>query len=151
MLNKRLYRWIFFITIVLLILSGFSVHDDYGWVDPITGSKKQQTVWLWFIHMSPEIRHSPVEERLSQMGIQRQPNCQFLYETQHRWTQTIFNDGSNPPMNGIPFEVLAGFTKASSDDDIRKFAHTLETGTEDEQRATVDAAGEKGIDSLANK
>jgi hypothetical protein len=57
---------------------------------------------------------------------------------------TMYECGSAPPIYRLG-SVLKQFTAASSDAELRKFIHVLQSGTEQEQRAAVDAAGEKGL------
>jgi hypothetical protein len=53
-----------------------------------------------------------------------------------------------PPIYQIKM-VLDGFAQASTDEQLRDFVQVMQTGSEDEQKAAVDAAAETGLNVLA--
>ena len=94
---------------------------------------------------------SPLETRLKQAAIPWTPDWRFLHDTDRTafGQATRYACGSAPPIYRIQ-SGLGDFAAASTDDELRAFVRAMETGTEEAQRAAVDAAGEKGLNWLTN-
>lgn len=119
-------------------------------VDAVTGSMTWKTVWLFGITSGPRLDASPLETRLRSSGITWTPAWRFLHNT-HRTilgNATCFECGSAPPIYQIR-AVLKDFAAASTDAELRELVRVMETGTDDQQKAAVEAAGEKGLRGMA--
>ena len=130
---------------------GIAVRQVESRVDAVTGSMTWKTVWLFGLSAGTRVDVSPLETRLKQSGIPWTPDWRFLHNT-HRNVfggATCYECGSAPPIYRLR-PVLGEFTAASTDDELRAFVLIMETATEEEQRAAVDAAGEEGLSWLKN-
>jgi hypothetical protein len=119
-------------------------------VDAVTGSMTWKTVWLFGITSGPRVDVSPLETRLTSSGIPWTPSWQFLHNT-HRNAfggATRYECGSTPPIRQLR-PVLREFAAASTDAELREFVRVMQSGTDAEQRAAVEAAGEKGLKALS--
>jgi hypothetical protein len=119
-------------------------------MDVVTGSMTWKTVWLFGITSGPRVEVSPLETRLRSSGIQWTPSWQFLHNT-HRNVlghATCYECGSAPAIYGLR-PVLEEFAAASTDAELREFVRVMQSGTDAEQRAAVEAAVEKGLQALS--
>jgi hypothetical protein len=140
------------VAVLLLALAAptVAIRQVESRIDPVTGSMTWKTVWVFGITSGPHIDVSPLETRLKSSGIAWTRSWQFLHNT-HR---TIFGDatcyecGSAPPIYQLR-PVLKGFAAASTDAELREFVRVMQSGTDAEQKAAVESAGEKGLQALA--
>ena len=120
-----------------------------GRIDPVTGSMMGKTVWLFGITTGPHVEVSALETRLKRSGIRWTPSWQFLHNTHLNifGGATCHECGLAPPIYRIP--VLKEFAAASTDAELREFVRVMQSGTDAEKNAAVDAAGEKGLEVLS--
>ena len=119
-------------------------------MDAVTGSMTWKTVWLFGITSGPRVDVSPLETRLKKNGITWTPSWQFLHNT-HRTVlgnATCYECGSAPPIYQLR-PVVKEFAAASTDAELREFVRVMQSGTDAEQEAAVDAAGEKGLQAMS--
>ena|SRR5687768_9006070 len=118
-------------------------------VDAVTGTMTWKTVWIFGITAPPRIAVSPLERRLVKAGIPWTPQRVFL----HIKHLDVFGHprawdcGWAPPIHSVRV-ILEEFAAASTDEELREFVRIMESGTEAEQKAAVDAAGEKALREL---
>jgi len=131
----------------LVILSAFvSIRQTRKRMDSVTVSIERRTDWPLGITSGPVVLVSPLEVRLRTSGIPWKPHWQFLDGTR----STVFGIvaqrecGAAPPIYRLR-PVLAQFVTASTDDEIRAFVKVMQSGTEIEQRAAIEAAVEKSL------
>jgi hypothetical protein len=132
---------------VPLLASPFvSVRETRNRMDAVTGSMEWQTVWLSHLTSGPTIDVSPLELRMKKVGVSWTRDWRFLSNTPRTifGTPTCHECGSAPPISQIQ-PVLKGFVDTSSDDEILTFVRIMQSGTEAQQRAAVDAACEKAL------
>ncbi len=119
-------------------------------MDTVTGSMTCRTVWLFGITFGPRVEVSPLEMRLKSSGIPWVPSWQFLANT-HRNVfggATCFECGLAPAIYSLR-PVLKEFAAASTDAELREFVRVMQSGTDAEQEAAVEAASEKGLKAAA--
>jgi hypothetical protein len=138
--------------VVLLAVAALTVtvRQVESRMDPVTGSMTWKTVWLFGITSGPRVDVSPLETRLKSSGITWTPSRQFLHNT-HRTVfgnATCYECGSAPPIYQLR-PVLKEFAAASTDAELREFVRVMQSGTDAEQKAAVEAAGEKGLQALS--
>jgi hypothetical protein len=134
----------------VLLLPPITVRQVESRMDPVTGSMTLKTVWLFGITSGPQLDVSPLETRLKTSGIEWMRSWQFLHNT-HR---NIFGRATRyecgiPPLIYELRPVLAEFAAASTDEELRQFTSLMQSGTDAEQKAAIDAAVEKGLEQLA--
>jgi hypothetical protein len=115
-------------------------------MDPITGSTTSKTVWLFGIASSPHADISPLETRLKTGNITWTPSSQFLHNTHHN----LFGDvtcrecGTAPAIYQLR-PVLKEFAEASTETQLREFVRVMQSGTDAQRQAAVQAAAEIGL------
>jgi hypothetical protein len=128
----------------LFLLTSAPVRQVESRVDGVTGSMSWKTVWFFGLTSGPRKDVSPLEARLVRAGVPWTSRWHTLHNT-HRTLfgrATCYECGSAPAISPLR-SCLQEFVDASSDEQIRTFVRVMESGTEDEQRAAVDAAGQK--------
>jgi hypothetical protein len=139
-------------TLSLLLIASLAVtvRQIEGWIDPVTGSMMGKTVWLFGITTGPHVNVSALELRLKSSGIRWTPSWRFLHNTHLNifGGATCHECGSAPPIYQVR-PVLEEFAAASTDAELREFVRVMQSGTDAEQKAAVDAAGEKGLGALS--
>ncbi len=146
-----------FVTILALII-GFAVlasplvtfRQDLCWIDATTASMKRQTIWPFGITAGPMIEASAIDLRLQQVGLNANPNWRLLSDTDRTVLGLAISRGCGlaPPIYQLR-PVLDEFARTSSDADLREFVRVMQSGTESEQRAAIEAAAEKGLRVLS--
>jgi hypothetical protein len=127
-----------------------SVRQDLGWIDSISGSRKDQTVRRLGPTSAPVIPDSPLAQRYRKLGLQWQPDWRNVKGTyvdlfgrhvghEHGWpAPEIYTLATT--------EVLQErFLNASTDEEVRQFFRVMTTGTEAEKKAAVEAACDKAL------
>jgi hypothetical protein len=138
------------VLILLVAAPTVAIRQVESRMDAVTGSMTWKTVWLFGITSGPRVDVSPLETRLNSSGITWTPSWQFLHNT-HRTilgNATCYECGSAPPIYQIR-PVLKEFASASTDAELREFVRVMQSGTEAEQKAAVEAAGEKGLQAMS--
>jgi hypothetical protein len=136
--------------VVGLVSPAITVRQVESRMDTVTGSMTWKTVWLFGIRSGPRLDVSPLEMRLKSSGIKWTPSWQFLHNT-HRnvfGSATCHECGSAPAIYQLR-PVLKEFAAASTDAELREFVRVMQSGTESERKAAVDAAGEKGLQAFS--
>ena len=122
------------------------VRRDEDVIDAVTGSMARKTVWLGCLTSGPKVDVSPLERRLKSAGVTWTPDPRFLHNT-HRTASGHargFECGMAPPMYTLR-PLLKDFVGASSDAELAAFVRVLQSGTDAERRAAVDAAADKAL------
>jgi len=130
----------------VFFLTSAPVRQVESRVDGVTGSMTWKTVWFIGLTSGPRKDVSPLEARLVQAGVPWTPRWHTLHNT-HRTLfgrATCYGCGSAPAIYPLR-SCLQEFVDASSEDQIRAFVRVMESGTEDEQRAAVEAAERKAF------
>ena len=138
------------VLIFLVAAPTVTVRQVESRMDAVTGSMTWKTVWLFGITSGPRVDVSPLEKRLKSSGITWTPSRQFLHNT-HRTVlgnATCYECGSAPPIHQLR-PVLEEFAAASTDAELRNFVRVMQSGTDAEQKAIVEAASEKGLKALS--
>lgn len=132
----------------LVLLASVPVQRTQNRVDAVTGSTEWQTTWPLGVTSGPVFTASPLEARVTKIGMPWQRDWRMLHVT----GQSVFGNvivrecGSAPPI--YDFRIfLRPFVTAASDDEVRGFVRAMQSGTEAEQRAAVDAAADRVVGS----
>jgi hypothetical protein len=120
-------------------------------IDSVTGTMSTETCYFFSSISTRQVTPSPLERRLIQMNQPWTPNWTFLSHSGSdifgsRWVACSLA----PPILDLR-PVLQPFADASTDDEIRAFIQVMQTGTETEQKAAVDAAATKALDHMASR
>lgn len=120
-----------------------------GWCDAISGSRKWQTTWPLGITTGTRTEPSGFERRLREIGYQWKPEWRSVHfaATSLLGGRRIECSTAPPILEITP--VLDSYAKSASPDELRQFADVLRLGNEQEQKAAVEAAGEKGLAAMA--
>jgi hypothetical protein len=133
---------------LFLALAGgtIAVKRVEGHMDAVTGSVTRQTVWLLGVRSAPRVEVSPLETRLRNSGISWTPSWRFLHNTHCTvfGVATCYECGSAPAIGQLR-PALGLFVSASTDAELRDFVHVMESGTDAEQKAAVEAAADKAF------
>lgn len=143
--GKALRRlgWAILIVVAFGFVPEIFIRQELGWIDSVSGSRKEQTVWRFGWSTNPVVIVSPLETRFRELGLRWQPNWCNVKGTY----KNVFgaNRGSGhgpaPEVYYLAFhpEVQQAFIQASTDDELRAFFRVMSTGTEAEQRSAVEA------------
>jgi hypothetical protein len=136
--------------ILLVAVPTVTVRQVESRMDAVTGSMTWKTVWLFGITSGSRVDVSPLETRLKSSGIAWTPSWQFLHNT-HRTilgNARCYECGPAPAIHQLR-PVLKEFAAASTDAELRDFVRVMQSGTDAEQKAAVDAAGEKGLQAMS--
>lgn len=151
---RRRWRWrvlgaLACVLVLGLVLPAVAVRQVEGRMDPVTGSMSWKTVWIFGVTFGPHVDLSPLDARLKNGGIQWTPSWQFLHNTHYNvFGKPIrFECGRAPPIHDLR-PVLKEFVAASTDGDLQEFVRIMQSDSEAEQRAAVDAACKKVIQAL---
>jgi hypothetical protein len=143
------------LAIALALLFGMlaltvTVRQDEGRIDAVTGTMTKKSVWPFDITTAPQTNVSPLEARLKSIGMTWTPSWRLIYNTHHNvfGGVTCRACGSAPPIYQLQ-PVLKDFVAASTDQELREFVRVMQSGTEAERNAAVEAAAEKGVEWLA--
>ncbi len=135
----------------LLVPWPTGVRQDLGWIDSISGSRKSQTVWRLGRSSSPVVSESLLAARYRKLGLQWEPDWRNVKGTY----VDIFGrsvgsaHGSAPEIYSFNSDLQEWFLAASSDDEVRVFFRVISSGSDAEQKAAVEAAGEKALNAHA--
>jgi hypothetical protein len=118
-------------------------------IDAVTGSMEWMTTGPGGVTSGPVVQPSGLEKRLLKMGLSWKRDWRFLHNVRRTMTGRAvgYECGLAPPIMEIQV-VLTAFAGAATDEEIREFVRVMRTGTEAEQRAAVEAAGEKGLRAM---
>lgn len=113
-------------------------------IDAVTGTTTTRTTWPLGISSGDVVNVSPLELRLKASGIPWTADWRFMSENGRTIAGVVTYRGCStaPPIYQIR-PVLKKFADASTDAELREFVRVMQTGTDAEQAAAVDAAGEK--------
>lgn len=131
---------------VSLTLPAVEVGIQRGWVDAVTGSYRSETDWVFGFTSAERVVPSALEARLTQMGV-------VVPRDWRNVKGTLFNGlgrgignshGSAPAIYPLRIgDLMKRYVDASTDAEILEFVRIMQTGTEDEQEAAVEAAADK--------
>jgi hypothetical protein len=134
-----------------LFLTTIEVKQVERQIDAITGSTSGKTVWRCGLTTGAHMNVSPLETRLSASGIPWRPDWQSMGVSGRNifGRPTFFGCASAPPIHRAG-SVLGPFAAASTDAELQAFVKTMQSGTDAEKDAAVEAASEKGFSALSS-
>jgi hypothetical protein len=148
-LARRRWPWRILTALAVLALAVFWVptvetrHIETS-VDPVTGTMTWKTSALFGVGSGTRVNVSPLETRLRASGISWSPSQRYLHNTSYSLLGKRYACSSAPPIYDI-IPVLKEFAAASTDEELREFVRVMQSGTDDQQKAAVDAATEKAF------
>ena len=125
----------------LLSLPGLPVRRVESRIDAVTGTMTWTTRWPFGLTTGPRVDVSPLELRLKRSRIQSTPAWRTLHIT-HRnliGRATCYECSSAPAIYRLR-PVLEEFAAAATDVELTDFVRVMQSGTEEEQEAAVEAA-----------
>jgi hypothetical protein len=148
------HTWIILLVVIVaaLLLSSTHVRQNLGWMDSISGTQKSQTVWRFGVASAPAVSESPLAARYRKLGLTWQPDWRNVKGTYVSLFGRHIGSGHGPAPMIYPLasaDVQQSYLAASSDDDIREFFRVMSSGTEQEQKAAVEAACDKALGESA--
>ncbi len=152
---KRKWPWrgVLLLTVGLLLLlsavPAFPAKHVVSRVDAVTGTMSWQTTWTFGLTSPPRVNVSPLEARLKRGGIPWTPRWSCLHDNDydlfgHRLSCGC---GTAPPVYTLQ-PCSAEFAKASTDAELREFVRVMQSGTDAEQEAAVQAACDKALKEM---
>lgn len=129
------------LALALLALPFVSIRETRSRVDAVTGSMEWQTTWPFGITFGPKVSPSPLEIRMTQLGIPWTRRWKFLHNT-HRTlfgTATCYECGLAPAIDQLN-PVLPRYAQVATAAELRTVVNVMQNGTDDQQKAAVQAA-----------
>jgi hypothetical protein len=135
------------ILVALICAWTVEVSTDDLQIDAVTGTMFRKTSWRFGFTTGERIDASPLEIELKKRGIPWTPNWCFLNSNgQNIMGLLLYRGCSNgPPILGMK-PILQPFVAKATDAELREFVQVMQSGTDDQQKAAVDAAAEKVFD-----
>ena len=131
------------VAFVLVAAWNPNVYVKRNWMDPETRAEKHQTQ-LFGISFSAVVTETPLDARLSSMGVAHTHSWQFLHEiSSSAIGSRTYGCGSAPAIYQFPDDMIKDFVVMSSDSQIMQFVWTMKSGTDAQQQAAVVAACER--------
>lgn len=127
----------------LLILETATEHTVEAHMDAITGTTRWKTTWHFGITTDIHTDVSPLETKLITTGIPWTPSWHLVHCSDRNFHGTTGVACSTAPPIYPLRPMLKQYVDASTDAELRQLVQTLQTATEAEQKAAVDAASEK--------
>lgn len=136
--------------LLALFLIPTPVRQDLGWIDSVSGSRKDQTVRRFGPTAAPVVQDSPLARRYRKLGLQWHPDWRNVRgDYVDLFGRNVGHEHGWPAPEIYTLATTEGlqerFLNASSDEEIRQFFRVMTTGTDAEKRAAVDAACEKAL------
>ena len=127
--------------LAILALPLVSVTQTGSRMDAVSGSMEWQTTWPLGITSGPRITPSPLEHRLTQLGIPWTRRWELLHNTHRRLfgTATCYECGLAPPIYQLK-PVLPRYAETATTAELRTFIGVMQNGTDAQQKAAVQAA-----------
>lgn len=130
------------------LLPFISVRRTQSRMDAITGSMEWQTTWPLGITAGPRIYPSPLENRMTKMGVTWTRDWRSLNTTHETLTgQPTYRGCGMAPRIYELHPMLDIIEKSSSDQEIRQFVDVMQHGTDEQQREAIDAAADRALSS----
>jgi hypothetical protein len=113
-------------------------------MDAVTGSSEKTVIWPLGITFGPRLEASPLEVRLRKSGILWRRNWCFLHDTGYSALGTVTSRGCStaPPIYGFR-SITQEYVQTSTDAELRQFVLVMQTGTDAQQRAALQAAADE--------
>ncbi len=128
--------------IVLGVVStSVPVRWEMAWIDPVTGSTRQQTRWVPGIQSTATVEISALERWLRQ----REKEVSRHWNLSQRTGVTLWGNAvsaghsPHPPIHRLRGDPLRQFVSDSSDDVIGAFVAAMRSNSDDDQQAAVAA------------
>lgn len=119
-------------------------------VDGVTGSMTWKTIYPFGLTTGPKHQPSPLERRLVQMGETWTPNWHFVHQTGYDiFGRACVRACGKAPAIYSSQALLQWFASTATDDEIREFVNVMQTGSEEEQLALIDATADRIFSALA--
>jgi hypothetical protein len=116
-------------------------------IDSVTGSSWSRTTGPLGIPLGRRHFVSPLEQRLKRMGVAWVPDWCLLFQVDTSLLGCSRACGRAPEIRMMRGGMKA-YVDAATDEEIRAFVRVMQTGTEAEQQAAVEAAGEKALRAM---
>jgi hypothetical protein len=151
-------RWVVYLAMVVAVGAVFVLLTcvtagtwELG-IDAVTGTTTTRTTWPLGISSGTVVDVSPLELQLKARRVTWTPDWRFMSENGRTILgSTTYRACSNAPTIDQIKPVLKEFAEGATDAELREFVRVMEQGTEAEQRAAVEAAGEKGLGAMGGK
>jgi hypothetical protein len=147
----RVFGTAILVALLTIFIPTPTVRQVESSMDAVTGSMTWKTTWIFGIPSTPRVDVSPLERRLVRMGAAWTPRRAFLHNTYIDLFDRPrgWECGEAPPIHTLA-PLLQDFVAASTDEEVVAFVRTMESGSDDEQRAAVEAACTKTSRSFAS-
>jgi hypothetical protein len=129
------------------LLVGESVRQELGWVDAVSGSRKDLRVWRFVAPSPAVVTESPLAKKYRELGLKWEPDWKQVRATEvDIFGRSISNAcGMAPEIYTLNADLQRLFLKAASDDEVRAFFRVMSGGSDAEKKAAVEGECEKGL------
>lgn len=137
----------------VVVVSNFPMREDRIWIDPVSGSMKYQTRWLFF-GMAPRVEHSAIERWIVAHEGSYDPGWRSLSVGWRTIFGKIFGRGCSIAPEVYPLhhrEFNAGFVRVASNAEVAEFVRIMRMGTASEKEQAVASACQKVQDGTSAK
>jgi hypothetical protein len=154
-MTRRIMALGLFVIAAAIALASLTVpvREKLTWIDTVTGATRQQTRWRIGARSPMQIDPSPLTEWVIDREGAINYNWKVTSDTSVTlWGRNVmFACDTAPPIYGFQMSLMADFIKASTDDEIRRFIHTMRHGAHADQTAAVVTAMDKGLHAMLNQ
>jgi hypothetical protein len=155
--RRSFYKWeaaiiVAFVAAILLIATTYCMAGrDAVWIDPVTGSIKEETQWFGQT-TDAVIKTSAIEKWINAHGDSHSNGWIFLNASRMTLFGHVNECGRAPaiyPLRAGSLDDL--FVINSTEQEISDFVHVMQAGTEDEKQQAVQAAVQRAISQPPNR
>jgi hypothetical protein len=131
-----------------LLLGSERVRQELGWMDAVSGSRKDQRVWRFVTPSPAVVTESPLAKRYRELGLKWEPDWRRVRgaDVDVFGRSVRCECGMAPEIYTLNADLQRLFLKAASDDEVRAFFRVMTGGSEAEKKAAVEGACEKALD-----
>jgi hypothetical protein len=131
---------------VLVFLVLTPLREVESRVDAVTGSISYKTTWFGVLRLGPDLRPSPLEVWARAMGVNWRSDWHLLSDVEYSLLGTSRGCSPAPPIYGMR-PLMKPFVQNASEQEQRDFLQIMQTGSDAQQTAAVDAVVTKYLDS----
>lgn len=151
-MTRRIIPLGLFVIAAAITLASFSVlvREEVTWIDTVTGSTQQQAIWCIGSRSAEHVEPSPI----ARWVIDHEGSIDYRWKVTSDTSVTLwgrpvmFACDTAPPIYGFPTNLMPHFIASSTDDEIRNFIKTMQSGTRANQSAAVIAAIDQALNAM---
>lgn len=129
-------------------LTRFITFHQISRIDSVTGSVQRQTIWPLGISFAPRPDPSALDVRLTKMGVYWNPNWCFVSDVRYGIFGCCGRGCGRAPAIYQLRPAMKEFVDASTDNELRAFVSVMQSGTDAQRSAAIEAAVDKALKQI---